>query len=138
MVWSGYKAVDTFFTVGGMLTTMALMRTDFCLAKPRRSRQKQDVRSETVALPLNTKSTNGTENSDSQKNVNQVNNSAQDSGTGGGHDDVSPHVERMIEKDEIDQDWLEIKRQGVVKTTSVFLMRYAAYVIHRIIRFTKV
>lgn len=31
MIWSGYKAVDTFFTIGGLLVTKSLLTSDFCL-----------------------------------------------------------------------------------------------------------
>lgn len=87
---------------------MALLKRDFCLEKSSRSNRGQNAY---------VQGQNVTETSGADDIVN-----------------ASPHIDRMFEKEDVQQDWLEIKQQGFVKTAKIFIVRYTAYIAHRIIR----
>ena len=119
IVWSGYKAVDTFFVIGGMLVTKSLLNANFCTEnKSSVVRPKENITTENE--PANTSS------------VGIDNNAFEGSSSSNIAIPVlfNPSPENVLLE--------KLRKQGFITTASRFITSYALYLLHRIVRYVEV
>ncbi|KAF2359677.1 Acyltransferase 3 [Trinorchestia longiramus] len=121
MVWSGYKAVDTFFTIGGLLTGIILMKRDFCLERPNKPYKTQNATLEPYTVGRKKRK-------EIPSSTNELDEPSLDC--------MQTRKEFVIQQHRLPSDWQLIRQQGMPKTLCVFFTRYAVYVLHRLFRIT--
>ena len=145
VVWSGYRAVDTFFFISGLLVTKALMSRNFCIL-PKKPSKPADPTQQSTAVPPTALEEGvpscSKENGDQLTHIGENNSQMRNDdnidmmntdGENLGHQ-KTPLVYA--------QDFLldskalrEVVSQSPVVTCITFLSNYALYIVNRYVRY---
>lgn len=142
MVWSGYKAVDTFFTISGLLLVTSLLKENFCVAKtsdPQAGPNDVDSLAPASTLTIVESSSKSGETSFNEK---QAEESAKQpkklpskrlSKQPTKQEAPAAVLQKNVSIFDIDL-WNTLLEQGLWKTVTTFLRNYFSYIVKRIFR----
>ena len=137
IVYSGYRAVDTFFFIGGFLVAKSLLSQSFCI--PSRGLSAD---TDPPALQEHDNGINDTGEehdngiNDTGEEHDNGNDTGEEEGSTAGDDAVLIARSRVLWMNSFfdEEVWKDYKVQGFKKTAKRFWSKYVVYVIHRIIR----
>jgi len=129
VIWAGYRSVDTFFLVGGLLVSRALLTRNFCIVPKRlKNGPAQQDHQNTNESGKSEKLTDNQNIKTNDEEIEMVNitTSGQHWSNGGGVGSRSS----IIDTDA----WNEVKSQDFLITCVTFLTNYSLYIVNRIVR----
>ena len=116
IIWSGYRAVDTFFFVGGLLLTKGMLKKDFCIRKRQLKQGNRNTKMGDLSKVAVIKDTKEGVEDTGNKVLEELDNFTS-----------APEEEHTILRK-------ELRLQGFMTSVVTFLSRYAYYLFHRIVR----
>lgn len=155
VIWSGYKSVDTFFTIGGLLVAKSLLKESFCIEKPRKTESRLkpvQKQSKTTESALNlVETSHGNEVSLDTLNANEAQLAEENAKAPPNNKDLEntqSHFDTIEQKGHTTEPiphvressfydvhlWMRLKQQGWVTTLKIFFWKYFLYLTNRIIR----
>ena len=126
IVYSGYRAVDTFFFIGGFLVAKSLLSQSFCIPS-------RGLSADTDPPALQE---HGNGINDTGEEHDNGNDTGEEESSTAGDDAVLIARSRVLWMNSFfdEEVWKDYKVLGFKKTAKRFWSKYVVYVIHRIVR----